>query len=152
MKWLWLFLPIMAMASEMDTWSERWMAGIRIEDRHEGYNSGEMLKKPAGTWQLLLSIVLPNDEKDCLFVRIPEKNDGEIKVVTVDAATECKSAQQTMARISLKQLKAIQYQLDGQHLKIWPTDLSGRVQKWQTKLLNIERPLVPELHHSSNTR
>ena len=160
MRALWLslcLLSCLAHAHEGEAWARRWLTVSSIVERHSGYEDGDTLSRPAGTWQLLYGVLRtshpPNGlAKDCLWVRVPTAVDGELRVVEVPPQESCEGSWGKPAAIEMKNLKALQSRQEGNEAQLWLTQASGRVLSWKVRFLNAVQSSEPQLHDSSVPR
>lgn len=140
---IFLLLPGLALAS-VERWSKQWRTVISAQDQHTGYQSGDVLKKPAGTWQLLFSVLRAGSAvgglgKDCVWVFIPNREDGVLKITSVHPTESCANKWEDEGWIEEKNLRAIQFVLQAEAAQFWLTDQTGRVHTWKTEFLNTVR-------------
>lgn len=154
MKWLLLLLPLMALADEGETWAKRWFTVSEVVERHEGYSNNEVIKKPEGTWQLLYGVIRSDEapaglSKDCLWIKVPSQDDGELRVVPVNPSSTCANSWEERAAIVVSGLKAIQSSQEGSEAKLWLTLSTGRVLTWKIRFINKVNERTPVLYDSS---
>jgi hypothetical protein len=152
MVWLWCLG--LALGSEASVWSERWLTVAKIVERHSEFVSGDVLKRPEGTWQLLYGTIRSESApagfvRDCLWVKIPKKGDGELKLTVQGAEEACGMQWEKEELLHLKKLKAIQFALDGSRAQLWLTDETGRVLNWKASSLNIAQEAEKKLYGNS---
>jgi len=150
---LMLMIPLFAFASA-EKWSKEWRTVMSVQEQHSGYQSGDVLKKPAGTWQLLLSVLragraIDGLAKDCVWVFIPNQDDGIFKITTVRPTESCVDKWESYGWIEEKNLRAIQFVLQSTTAQFWLTDKSGRVHTWKTEFLNTVKFADYKLFDSS---
>lgn len=154
MKWLLLLLPLFAWADEGDDWSKRWFTVSEVVERHEGYQNNDVIKKPEGTWQLLYAVIRTEEapaglSKDCLWVKVPAHDDGELRIVAVHPGKACAGTWENPATIVMSGLKAIQSSQEGSEAKLWLTLANGRVLNWKVRFINKINERTPVLYDSS---
>ena len=148
-----LMLPCMAFAS-VEKWSKEWRTVISIQEQHSGYQSGDVLKKPEGTWQLLFSVLragvaIDGLAKDCVWVQIPTQDDGILKIIKVLPTESCQNKAESESWIEEKELRSIQFVLQSTGAQFWLTDKSGRVHDWKSEFLNTKTTSEFKLFDSS---
>lgn len=154
MKWLLLLLPLWALADEGEEWTKRWFTVSAVVERHDGYENNESIKKPEGTWQLLYGVIRTQEApvglvKDCLWVKVPRDNDGELRVVPVTPGRSCANTWEDAAAIEVRSLRSIQSLQEGSEAKLWLTLSSGRVLAWKARFINKVNERAPVLFDSS---
>jgi hypothetical protein len=148
-----LLIPCIAFAS-VEKWSQEWRTVMSVQEQHPGYQSGDVLKKPAGTWQLLFSILragraIDGLAKDCVWIYVPLKDDGVLKVITVHPTESCENKWENYGWIEEKDLHAIQFVLQSTSAQFWLTDITGRVHTWKADFLNTVKKAEFKLFESS---
>lgn len=143
-----------AAATDMQVWAKNWLTGTAIVDQHQGYTSGDVIQRPAGTWQLLYGVVrvkgpAEDSVKDCVWVKVPTAQDGALKIVSVARTEPCADNWDQAGWVHLQNLRAVQFSIEKNKVKFWITDQSGRVQQFKTELLNLRTRTAPMLFDAS---
>lgn len=149
-----ILIATCAATTEFQLWAKNWLTGVAIVDQHHAYASGDVIQKPAGTWQHLYSVVRvtgPGEEsvKDCVWVKVPSAKDGALKIISVARTEACAENWDQAGWVELQGLRAVQFAIEKNKVKFWITDQSGRVQQFKTELLNLRARAVPMLFDSS---
>lgn len=126
------------------TWADpsgKWSNAVDIVDKHEFYQSNEVIKKPKNSWQTLFGVIY-NDAnlkrfKDCLFYRVPGEEDGILKLKTVNPEEKCESHLFSPGDKEWKELKALQYSITDNRLSLHITHPKFRVEEWEVILFNV---------------
>lgn len=70
-----------------------WEFIVDVKDKHEFYQSGEPVSEPQNSWETLFSLVYLdrnfNQNKDCIYFKVPGIEDGTLKIKTVSALESC---------------------------------------------------------------
>jgi hypothetical protein len=73
----------------------RWEFATAIVEKHEFYTNGEVVTKPANSWQSLFAVSYLDSSfrnlKDCVFYRVPGDEPGKIKIKTLTGEKDCNS-------------------------------------------------------------
>jgi hypothetical protein len=128
-----------------------WNSAFRILDRHEFYQSLDIIDRPVHTWQHLFSVVYPDRNlkllKDCVFYFIPKNNDGVLKLKSISLKDSCEKYVYEKGDFEVINLKSLQFSLhDKIYLYFTLADFSS--QKWQIQLLK-ENKNQPQMLSSS---
>jgi hypothetical protein len=145
-----LLIPLLSFADIPYHWS----SAISISDKHEFYQNNEIIKKPANSWQTLFGVVYPdgqiNLQKDCVFYRVPGSEDGELKIKKIDVEESCETKIESPGDISIKNLRALQFEITEKNIALLLTQSDYRVLQWNfSRLNNLKKAEVRESLSSS---
>lgn len=131
-----LLIPLLSFANIPHHWS----SAISISDRHEFYQNNEIISRPANSWQTLFGVVYPDGElnlqKDCVYYRVPGNERGELKVKRTSIEKSCESGVETLGDFSIKDLRALQFEITEKNIALFLTQQDYRVQSWNFLRMN----------------
>ena len=135
MKFLMLFLLCtQAFAINDEELRQHWLGRVQIAERHPGYQDGESLRAPGGTWQTLFTVIL-SEEKHCVHGHIPVKGQaGELKIVSIKLNESCANSWEKSSLWERQKLRSIQFVANNEEIKLWWSDSEGRVHSLSSKI------------------
>lgn len=130
-----------------------WDYIVEIGDKHEFYQGGEAITKPANTWQVLFSLVYLDSQfqrnKDCVIFRVPGVEEGVLKIKTVPASEKCEKFLLRPGDREIKSIKGLVFDLKERELKLDLTFIDFKTEVFEIRLQGqFERP-KPQLNLSS---
>ncbi|MBY0516441.1 MAG: hypothetical protein K2P81_06005 [Bacteriovoracaceae bacterium] len=157
MKFLMFIILLSSNALANEDLYQRWLTTFEITQLHPEYNLKEEIKHPEGTWQLIARIhsieaLGKKYRYDCLFVRVPKNNDGEIKIIPSAENQACLEVREGDSVYHLKNLKKITVQIQEDSAYFYLTDKDGRVLKENYKFLNTLKDAKFEIHSQPELR
>lgn len=94
----------------------QWESVTEIRDRHEFYKNDEAIKKPAGAWEVLFSVVYPGSNlssvKDCVIYRVPGDEPGVLKINTISILKLCEDVLYEKAEREIEGITSLQFSTD----------------------------------------
>lgn len=115
-----------------------WANLFEVSDRHEFYENHESIIKPMDSWQTLFGLVYIDRElqriKDCVFFRVPGHENGVLKIKTISALEKCDDYLLKDGDKEYSEVKAFQFAVFGNELKIDLSFADFRTEKWKAKI------------------
>ena len=131
-----MLIPFLSLANVPHHWS----TAISITERHEFYQNNEIISRPANSWQILFGVVYPdgglNLQKDCLYFRVPGNERGELKIKRTSVEESCESGLETLGDFSIKDLRALQFEITDKNIALILTQSDYRIQNWNFPRMN----------------
>lgn len=133
MIYLFLLLSLNVFAAQPTHWTNL----FEVSDRHEFYQNHESIVKPKDSWQTLFGLVYIDRDmqriKDCVFFRVPGNENGVLKIKTVSALESCEEYLMKDGDREYVDVKALQFAVFENELKIDLSFADFRTEKWQAK-------------------
>lgn len=130
-----------------------WSYATGFQDKHEFYQSNEVITTPKDAWQVLFSVSYidgkMNKLKDCVYYKVPGDGTGILKVKTAMSTDSCDSFIFSPGDREIQNIKSLQYSLSGNKAEINFTLASYKSGKWSAELLSSAGKERPEMHSSS---
>jgi hypothetical protein len=143
-----LLMPLLTFATIPTHWSHL----ISVSEKHEFYQEGELIKKPADTWQLLFAVSYLDRKlsmhRDCVYFKVPGESLGILKLIATELES-CEGLAENKGTIELKEIKGLQYSIKNEEIKIHITYPDFKSVKWTMPLLNRYQVPVAKLFLSS---
>ncbi len=156
MRWaVLLILLTLSSGFSRSRWQGALELSVQVDDRHTGYAANEPVTEPRGTWQLLFSALVPAPEelrlkRLCVWLRVPEETKkGVLRLVPLERAASCRSADQAPALLEETGLRTFQYSLRAEEFELWVGTKENRVVPLKLRFLNLARPPGTELRSPS---
>lgn len=136
MNLLLLLIPLLSFASPPTHWS----TVTSVTERHEFYKNNEVILRPTDTWQTLFAVIYPdrslNQQKDCIYYRVPGNESGILKVTNVSLEKLCDTALEEKPALELRDLKALQFAVTDNDISLYITRSDYRITNWSFPLMN----------------
>jgi hypothetical protein len=148
-----LFLLFLTITARAD-FPRRWENAKGLVERHEFYADGEMLTKPADTWQTLFALTFLDGSfhlsKDCVFFRVPGDEPGILKMKIVPANESCVNQILSHGDQEIKNISDLKMKTSGGSVEL-EFHSDGKKNTWKFSLLkDWKRPEVKPLLSSAD--
>ena len=90
----------------------------QIEILHGGINSNKSIVRPPGVWVPLFKIIADTEQAFCLIYKIPKKDLGELRLVSVSVVETCRKKYERVPTETIKEIEKF-------HLFFSTTDISN---------------------------
>lgn len=122
-----------------------WNYLLSVEDKHEFYESGKTIDRPKNSWQVLFSLGFLDRNfsyrKDCIMYKVPGDETGVLKIKTTDYDISCDQFLFKEGDIEIKDIKSLQFNLEGSSLEILYSQTNFKNGKLEAKLQShFQRP------------
>lgn len=130
---------------------QEWLSVYKISQRHPVYRSGELIQRPAGTFQLLFSLHYFNSagisQQDCIWFRVPDPDKrGELRVT--QGQDKCESWLENI-RFTLDRIRSLRFTFESNQLTFQFTNDQAKLRSLQFRLLNLPQAKKSGLFDSS---
>lgn len=137
-------------------WAEaplHWANILEVNDRHEFYQNHEVIDKPADAWQTLFSLVYLDGElrklKDCVYYRVPGKDEGVLKIKTMGFSEKCDDHILNQGDKEITGIKTLEFSVYDRNVTVNMNLSNFKTEIWESKVHGIFRKPIPEMSMSS---
>ncbi len=121
-----------------------WDYLLELASRHEFYKENELLTKPQDSWQSMFDFVYIDQKfkflKDCVYLRVPGKEPGILKVKTVSMDHKCQDYLLSPGDQEWKNLKTFQFHTGDKKLILDLGFQDFRSEIWEIRFQNNSVP------------
>lgn len=115
-----------------------WAHVLEVNDKHEFYQNHETIIKPQDSWQTLFSLVYVDKDlkrlKDCVFYRVPGKEQGALKIKTMNSVEKCDEEILNPGDTEVLGVRTLQYSIYDRRVNIDLSLENFKVQSWEATL------------------
>ena len=128
-----------------------WMSAVRLDEKHEFYQDGEVIEKPKGSWQHLFTVIYSTIglgiKKDCVFYKVPSDELGILKIKSLNMNEKCDEMLFKEGDYTIQALRQLKYSTMGK-VHLWFTKQKYKTEEWEFKLKASLKP-KPKFQESS---
>ncbi len=110
-----------------------WEFANSIVERHEFYENGEEIKKPANSWQTLFALIYLDSNfqqtKECIFFRVPGEEPGKLKSKKVRGDKECVLEALSDGEREWSHIQSLSFTINAKNLAL-KFRMNDRLQEW----------------------
>lgn len=122
-----------------------WEYILNVQDKHEFYQSGELITEPQNSWETLFSLVYLdrnfNQNKDCVYFRVPGIEEGILKLKTIGAMESCEGHRFKKGDQEIANIRSLAFEVDSKNLRINLTFSDFKTEVLEAKVNGqFERP------------
>lgn len=150
-------LSLLNLAQADPSW--KWSNSVELSEKHEFYKDNQLITHPQDTWQTLFAVVYKDANlktfKDCIFFKVPGEELGILKIKTILNNEKCDTYLYKAGDQERTNLKALQYSIQSNSLRLSLTNQKFEVEKWETPLFNLfeipdPKPLMSSAEYRSS--